>query len=238
MKRMHFAAVAALVIAIGCGGAVALGSERDSKPAAPAVIIADTDQLLPSATLTDWRSFSDHLVMVRVLGEQKLEPSAEEIAAGEGYIPRAITLSVESVLWSRDGAPAAPVEFTTDLDGWSFKGDELTPIRLEGEPMMSVGKDYVMPIVYLAQSDKVITPGWSPLAPDAISPYESGVLSDNDPLIAHDAQGAGQAVPRSDYFGKAPGVLASALQNHAAYPQLAGKDSLPLDERMELVDGR
>src|SRR4051794_3053080 len=80
-------AVAAVSIALG-----ALISGHTTHPPTPKLIIAQSDQLLPSESLADWSSFADHLAVVTVTSERRLQPTAEEIAANEGYIPRVITL--------------------------------------------------------------------------------------------------------------------------------------------------
>jgi hypothetical protein len=222
------AGAVAVVVAFG-----ALVTDRGaSHPRAPRLIIAQSDQLLPSESLVDWRSFSDHLALVTVTGERRLRPTAEELAANEGYIPRVITFRIDSVLWSRPQAPAAPDAFDIDLDGWSFHGSTLTPLRLEGEPMMTVGSQYVMPIVHLEQDATVLVPGWSPLAPDAIIPYQAGVLGRGDVVPGGPAAGT----PRAQFDGRPAGALGNALEHTAPYPALAGSMGLPPDERARLVE--
>jgi hypothetical protein len=115
-------------------------------------------------------------VEATVTSEQALPASDEEIAAGEGFIPRVLGIHIDKVLWSRTGAPAAPTDFDTQLDGWDFHGDDRTPIRLEGEPAMAVGDTVVMPITYLSRTAVVNTAGWAPLSADSILPYDGSVL--------------------------------------------------------------
>jgi hypothetical protein len=211
-----------------------LSHQGTGHPPSPRLIIAQSDQLLPSGSLTDWSSFADHLAVVTVTGERRLAPSADEVAAGEGYIPRVITLRIDSVLWSRTNAPQVPKAFETDLDGWSFKGSAETPLRVEGEPMMTVGQQYVMPIVYLQQSKTVEVPGWSPLAPDSIIPYQAGVLGQGDSLSAKQTEAD---TPRAQFTGRSAGDLSAALAHTAPYPAAAAGMSLPPDERARLVEG-
>jgi hypothetical protein len=214
----------------------ALISNRDaSHPPSPKLIIAQSDQLLPSEALADWSSFADHLALVTVTSERKLSPSADEVAANEGYIPRVITLRIDSVLWSRQQAPTAPAGFDVDLDGWSFHGSTLTPLRLEGEPMMPVGKQYVMPIVYLRPSRRVQLAGWSPLSPDSIIPYEAGVLGRGDVVPNRQTT---TRTPRAEFDGKSAGDLSAAVGRTPPYPAVARAMSLPPDERAQLVAPR
>lgn len=220
------------LVVIGIGTAVAVASVGSDSQPRPRMIIAQSDQLLPSATLTDWRSFADHLVVVTVKSERRLSATAEERTAGEGYIPRVLDLQIDSTMWSRSGAPAPPGSFETELDGWSFSEDTVTPIRLEGEPMMDVGKQYIMPIVYLKVSKRIPIPGWSPLAPETISPYDSGRLV-QDQLLAR--MKAESDTPRGRFGGQEASALAAALRASRPYPELTGSMTLPPDERARLV---
>src|SRR3954452_1191701 len=232
MMKAKILAGALSTLAIAGAGVFALHSTTGAKhPATPKLIVAQSDQLLPSTSLTDWSSFADHLATVTVTAERKLSPSPDEVAAGEGYIPRVITLRVDSLLWSRTKAPAAPASFDIDLDGWMFHGSTLTPTRLEGEPMMTVGKQYVMPIVYLQASPNVQVPGWSPLAPDSIIPVASGVLGQGDVTPGGPVVGT----PRAQFDGNSAAALTSALKNTAPYAAVANQMNLPPDERAQLV---
>ncbi len=229
--KLKILAGALTTLAIAAAGVFALSATATKHPAAPKLIVAQSDQLLPSESLTDWSSFADHLAVVTVTSERKLTPTPDEVAAGEGYIPRAITLQVNSLLWSRAKAPAAPASFEIDLDGWMFHGATLTPLRLEGEPMMTVGKQYVMPIVYLQASKNVQVPGWSPLAPDSIIPFAGGVLGKGD--VTPGAPDIG--TPRAQFDGTSATSLSTALKNTAPYSAVANQMTLPPDERAQLV---
>lgn len=221
-------AVVSAVLGSGLGASVAsAGPENPSDT--PHVVIAESEQLVPGDTLTDWRSFSDHLAVVTVTDQRKMKPSAAEVAAGEGLIPRIIHLRVDSIMWSRPEAPDPPTSFDANFDGWEFKGDQLTPLRLRGEPMLSVGKQYVMPIVRLAENDDSASGGWSPLG-TGIIPYESGVLGLGDPLITTKAD-AGEVWRR--YYKEPAADLSDALRHTAPYP--AADDRVPVLQRAKDV---
>src|SRR5882757_5798900 len=70
------------------------------------------DDVLPSVTSSDWVTYTDQVVVVRPTAEQEIPASPEETEAGEGYIGRSATLTVDTVLWTRPGAPAAPATST------------------------------------------------------------------------------------------------------------------------------
>lgn len=206
---------------------------KDHVSARPSVIISNGDQLLPSETLTDWSTYSDHLVVVTVAGQRELAPTPEEVAAGEGYIPRVISLDIDKVLWSRKDAPSAPASFETDLDGWQFNGDRRTAVRLRGEPMMEVGKQYVLPILYFDKTETVQNAGWSTLSPNSIFPYQEGTLGKGD--VIPSLQAKNLATPtdaRGPFFDKDPAQLAAALQATPPDPAAADAMTLPPDERM------
>src|SRR3954469_6577292 len=231
MMRLRILAGSIAAIAVSVALGVLVSNQGSTHPRAPRLIIAQSDQLLPSESLADWRSFADHLALVTITSERRLAPTAQEVAANEGYVPRVISLRIDSLLWSRQRAPPAPGAFESDLDGWSFQGSTLTPIRLEGEPMMTVGKQYVMPIVYLQASPNVQVPGWSPLAPDSIIPVAGGVLGQGDVTPG----GPGVGTPRAQFDGNSAASLTSALKSAAPYSAVANEMDLPPDERAQLV---
>src|SRR3954465_15783843 len=107
MMRLRILAGSIAAIAVSVALGALLSNRGTTHPPAPRLIIAQSDQLLPSESLADWRSFADHLALVTITSERKLPPTAEEIAANEGYIPRVIALRIDSLLWSRPQAPGA-----------------------------------------------------------------------------------------------------------------------------------
>ncbi|WP_405899258.1 hypothetical protein OG242_18665 [Streptomyces sp. NBC_00727] len=205
----------------------------DHKSAHSSVIISHGDQLLPSGTLTDWTTYGDHLVVVTVTGQRELAPTSEETEAGEGYIPRVISLRIDKVLWSRKDASNAPSAFETELDGWQFHGDQRNAVRLDGEPMLEVGKQYVLPILYFTKTETVQNAGWSTLSPDSIFPYQEGILGKGD-VIPSLQQAEGDAKPtdaRGPFFGKQSAELVAALKSTPPDPAAADAMKLPPDER-------
>ncbi|BCJ32222.1 hypothetical protein AB0I55_06455 [Actinocatenispora sera] len=234
MRTRLFAAVAVPVVLAGAVVATfALrAGEAHHRAAPPAVLVSTGDQLLPSATLTDWVTYADQLVLATVARERRLAPTGEESQAGEGFVPRVIELRIDRVLWSRTGAPAAPASFETDLDGWQFHGTKRTPVRLRGEPMMSVGRQYVLPIVHLDRTKRVSVAGWCALSPDSIFPYRAGVLGRGDVIPSLRAQGRSTPTDaRGPFYGRSPARLVAALDATRPDPAASGGMTLPPDER-------
>jgi len=216
-----------------------LALSRPAHPKVPSLIVAQSEQLLPSESLTDVVTYSDHIVQATVVKETELPMSDEEIAAGEGMAARVITLRIDTVLWSRPDGPAAPADFQTDLDGWSVQEGNETPLRLEGEPMMVVGKHYVLPIVYLSTTAKVSVAGWSVLSPDSIFPVENGILGSGDTIPGETLASEQQSDElRGPFFGGTVENFVAALQATQPDPAAADAMTLPPDVRLQHAGAR
>ena len=72
------------------------------------LVIATPDEPFPHATLSDIVSYADQLSIVRVIDDRPGRMTPEEVAAGEGYLPRFGTVVIERTLWSRKAAPPPP----------------------------------------------------------------------------------------------------------------------------------
>jgi hypothetical protein len=237
-KKILLTAGALVTVAAVAVTSLALGRQTHH-PKAPSLIVAQSDQLLPSESLTDIVTYSDHVVRATVVSEAELPMSAEEIAAGEGMAARVITLRIDAVLWSRGQAPAAPTSFRTDLDGWSVKQGHKTPLRLEGEPMMVVGKQYVLPIVYLSKTAKVSVPGWSALSPNSIFPVQKGILGNGDTIPGELTASRRQADHlRGPFFGSDVAKFVSAVRSSRPDPAVADAMNLPPDVRVQHAGSR
>ncbi|CAG7644990.1 hypothetical protein [Actinacidiphila bryophytorum] len=231
--------VAAGTCAALTAGTLAVAATGSSKPPAPKVVVADGDDLLPSATATDWVTYSDHLAVVTVTAEHALPASAEEVAAGEGFIPRVITAHVDKILWSRPDAPAAPTTMDWDLDGWTFHGDVQTPVRLDGEPSMAVGEQYVVPITYLSPTLTVNEAGWEPLSTEALLPDANDTLGAGAQVIGYDGPASDpthESAVKDDAWGGTPEELAATLAATAPDPAAAPYMQLPPDVRFASVN--
>lgn len=218
--------------------AVAATTGSSDAPKRPKIVVADGDNLLPSATATDWVTYSDHLVQITLTGERALEPSDEEKAAGEGFIPRVVTAHVDKVLWSRSGAPAAPATMDMDLDGWTFHGDAKTPLRLDGEPLMAVGDTYVVPITYLSQTDTVSAAGWSPLSADSILPYAGGTLGAGPTVVGYSGPASDPSratAVRDNAWGQSASDLVATLKATAPDAAASPYMNQPPDVRFHKV---
>lgn len=221
-RRAPVVAAAAVVAAVAAfAGWLAFAPRASAE-----VVVAQGDQSLPSATLTDWATYGDHLVLATVTGERRLAPSAEEQAAGEGFIPRVIDLRIDQVAWSRDGAPTPPTAFSTDLDGWTFHEDQEQPLRMEGEPMLVVGHAYLLVITWLPATADT-SAGWAALAPDAIIPAQGGVVGAGDAPVTLD--GRTLELAWTSFEGGSVDAVAAALRATSPDPDATAPETWALD---------
>ena len=91
MRRLAIGLLACLLLATGCV------STR------PKAVLAEGLEVLPASSAVAWVTYADHLVEITILDEQRVEPTPDEIEAGEGMIPRVVRASVVRTWWSRPG---------------------------------------------------------------------------------------------------------------------------------------
>jgi hypothetical protein len=238
MKRKLITAAAGLCAALAAATVAVSTTSSAPTPHRPSLIVADGEDLLPSNTATDWVTYSDHLVQVTITAERELTPTADEAAAGEGYLPREVDVNVDQVLWSRSGATVAPATMKWDLDGWAFHGTNKTPIRLNGEPSMNVGETYVVPITHLSQTDVVSAAGWAPLSTNAILPYSNGTIGQGATVVGYtgpESDASGETTAKDDAWGGSANGLVSTMSSTSPNPLAAGYMALPPDERFRHV---
>lgn len=141
--------------------------------------------LLPSDSVLDWTTYGDHLVLATAGDQIESAPTEEEMAAGEGFIDRAVTFTVDQVMWSRGGAPAAPKEWKVAIDGYEFtvkdgKAVKKRQIITKDQPLIRKGKQYAVLITYIPQGRFSRAGAWTVLGANTILPYEGGVIGEGD----------------------------------------------------------
>ncbi|WP_335990666.1 hypothetical protein [Glycomyces sp. MUSA5-2] len=189
--RTKLAAAAGLAVAAATGIAVAaLAAPAAQEQAAPQeqVLLAHGSDHLPSTTATDWVTYADHVVVVEAVSETAIMPDQEELDRGEGIIGRTVTLAVDEVLWSREGAAqAAPETWEFSALGWHFRDgdvDGAVEMGLDGFPRVEVGHRYVMAIRW---EEAVCTAGgdslpamWRGLGEGSEIPFDGGTLGNGE----------------------------------------------------------
>ncbi|NUQ89769.1 MAG: hypothetical protein HOQ43_15075 [Glycomyces artemisiae] len=184
------AAVGAVAAASAAGIAVAAMAAPAADRTAPEpeeVLLAQGSDHLPSVTAADWVTYADHVIVVEAVSEEVIEPDAEALDRGEGLIGRTVSLTIEDVLWSREGAPqAAPETWEYSALGWHFNAESEEPIEmaLDGFPRVEVGHRYVMAIRW---EEAVCTEGgdhrpaqWRGLGEGSEIPFDDGTIGNGE----------------------------------------------------------
>lgn len=165
-----------------------------------AIVIGQASDRLPSETLTDWVSYSDHVVIAKVESERELETPAEAVQRGEGLIGRRISARVTTTLWSRTDAPDVPPSVDLLVWGWVLQEGKRLPFTSDGAPRPSVGQIYVFPLAQIKSGE------WVVLAHSAVLPVTAGVVR------TPDAAEVGVVAPLArEYAGRAVEDLSRAL---------------------------
>ncbi|SDJ51882.1 hypothetical protein [Streptomyces indicus] len=206
-------------------------THAEAKPAGRDVVVSHGEDRRPNHTAADWVTYAEHVVVVKVTAERELPASQEELAAGEGYLPRQVDLAVQKVLWSSEKSTTqVPASFPWLADGWSFHGTERTPMVMEGTPRMEVGHTYVMAVEWqpgISEGGDEIPGQWRGLGSGSTIPYDDGVLgqgeSEGEILSPAQTLAAAETGPdglslEDSLTGKDTSALVSALNSAEPLP--------------------
>ncbi|MFE2293889.1 hypothetical protein [Streptomyces sp. NPDC059452] len=236
----------ALAAAGAVGAAAVLGLPGDGGGEGPGGVVAGAphaDDVLPSVTSTDWVTYADQVVVARPTAERELPASAEEIEAGEGYIGRAATLTVDEVLWTRTGAPTAPGAVDMNVAGWLFKDGQRRAFAVPDSPRLEKGHTYIIALARLDDGT------WSALGSEGVLPYDNAVIGNGESqgtvTTAPAAESGGDAEPGGDSAsgrnaeesvesrmnGKSAQDLVNLLKTTPPDPAAAPYTNLPPEQR-------
>jgi hypothetical protein len=188
-KRTRIAAAAGLVAAASATGIAIAALLAPAGPGtADEVLLGLGSDNYPSVTAEDWVTYADHVVVVEAVSEATIAPTAEELERGEGVIGRTVSLAIEEVLWSREGAPvAAPSTWQYSALGWHFNEGDTTDaveMALADFPRVEVGHQYVMAIRWQAaicDDDGEFTRAqWLGLGEGSEIPYDAGTIGNGE----------------------------------------------------------
>lgn len=147
------------------------------------ILIAHSDDRLPSATAQDWVTYADAVVVASPVAEQEIPPSPVDLERGEGLILRDVTMRINQVLWTSPIADrAVPSTIHWTAHGWMFtEGDTKNRVVMtgEGQPRLETGHTYVIALDWQQESCAPgdIVPGrWRGLGAGAVVPFDDGVL--------------------------------------------------------------
>jgi len=168
--------------------ALAAPASNDQAAPEPEVLLAHGSDYLPNVTATDWVTYADHVIVVEAVSEEVIPASQEEIDRGEGIIGRTVALTIEDVLWSREGAAkAAPATWDYPAAGWFFKdGDTTDPVEmaLADFPRVEVGHQYVMAVRWeksICTDDGEYVPAqWRGLGEGSQIPFDDDTLGNGE----------------------------------------------------------
>ena len=186
--------------------------------------MASESERFPSETISDWKSYADHLVVYQVADERQLEPDAETAARGEGAIGRKVTVKIEDVLWSASGAPNLPVSLEMSATGWALHDGEKIPMLVEGAPRAEVGDRILAPLFRLEDPG---TMEWGPVAGAAQLRLVSG-RAEQAPAGEHNAA-------RRSLSGLTVAEIARAWRQAMPDPRAAAHSDLRPAERVKVV---
>jgi hypothetical protein len=120
-----------------------------TSPARPhtqaAIHAIDGSDVFPSATLTDWVTYSEQIAVVRVTSERRLpdDPGAEP--GGSDYVGRSVHLIVERNLWLADGyTPRTALDLV--VAGWEIQDGTEIKAASAHSPRIEVGDVLVVPL--------------------------------------------------------------------------------------------
>jgi hypothetical protein len=246
--RNRIAAAVGIIAAASATGiivaAIAAPAARPDgqETAAPAseVMLGQGSDHLPSVTASDWVTYADHVIVVEAVSEKAIAPSAEEVERGEGVIGRIISLTVEDVLWTREGAThAAPATWDYSGLGWAFSdGDTAAAVEMAFHdlPRIEVGHQYVMAIRWEAavcDEDGEYTPAmWRGLGEGSEIPYDGDTIGngESEGTVQDTAAFAAAAEDEPDQgveellVGQSADAIVTALQS--AQPDTAAQAEL------------
>jgi hypothetical protein len=150
------------VTVIGCGG---------SSSSAP--VSGGGSELFPAETLSDWVSYADHVAVFSVASAQPIPPDPADVEHGGGLQGRDVTLRIERILWTADGAPALPEEIHMQALGWVLQeGGERREAVTPDAPRVDVGERYVAPLARVRAGTGELE--WWPLSIGAQLPVSDG----------------------------------------------------------------
>lgn len=95
-------------------------------------------------SLSDWKSFADWVVVVRVTSEER-RPDPAAATSGDSTPSRYVHVTVERILWARDRRPAGSLTFLTY--GWIEASGQEVPVRAAGGPRLEVDGRYLMGMI-------------------------------------------------------------------------------------------
>ena len=236
------AIVTTTVIALALTGCAVVPAGLSTASATPAVsslagyetVMSEGLDALPSETLTDWVSYADTVVVVRVTGESRGELTRDEEQAGEGLKLRYVTLEVVDTVWVGPRGLAPAGEITLSPNAWVVSAGEDRLLVFAEAARMEVGRAYLVPLVH----DDAFDPAWQALSITAVLPFDDAVVGQGEVLFDETGTEAAQeelSQAVRTLWGLGRDEVARSLASTS--PDAAAKDliSLPPTDRFREV---
>ena len=194
-----------IVAALSCAMlllSAACAAQKDSQE-----IVAHAASAIPSSDTQDWVTYGDHLATFKAISEIRGPAPQEEVDRGEGFRLRQVVIALHEPQWTRPTLVrrvAFPSKMTIEDGGWVFHGKEELPLRIEGQPKIEVGKEYLGVFSYGTLGDN---PNWFLLAHVAMINGAAQIPSNSETLRG--------LAPLS---GRSSAQVASALRGVAPDP--------------------
>jgi hypothetical protein len=180
------------IVTAGAAAGIALGGGSPERTPAggksrPGVVVAESLDLLSSATAEDWVRHASVVAVVTVIGEQAGDIAEDDRDRGEGTIRRDVEMRVDERLWTRPGT-SVPDRVVVGTTGWAWsdgRPGERARFVNAGRPWFEVGQQYLVALAHwpatpeaeLTTCADVPEPGgWGPLGQYAAAPVTRDVI--------------------------------------------------------------
>lgn len=171
-KRSLLLVTLVLCVGVGVGFVAILRTPEISRD----VVRGESYPRWPAENVVDWVGFADQFAVASVVSERQLPRSRDEAARGEGYVGRELTVQIDSVVWQRPGALAAPSPVTLVVDGWWEHDRQLFPFASNQARRAEVGDRLLIALLRTPEGT------WSQLSPETtvlLAPSGDGVSADS-----------------------------------------------------------
>lgn len=115
----------------------------------PSMVIGTASSDFPAESLEDWVTYANQVSVIAVTGERELPRDPEVVKNGEGYIERAIRLTILDTIWRRSPSDVIDGEIEIVAWGWALKDGVKHPFGVDDGPRLEVGSKYLMPLINL-----------------------------------------------------------------------------------------
>lgn len=224
MNRRQLLVGGALVAAVAaCGNVKASDNQAGGDPDESTNVSlpafgATSYPMVPSDTVADWATYTDHLVIITVTRERMLDDGGVD-ESGAGRIGRAITVDIDRVLWSRPGAPELPNPLEYKAPGWIAREDG-SQKKITDRPWPEVDHRYVVAFTKFE--------GWGTVGPGGLVPYDNDVIGEGGPY-----ESRRYPAPIQNAWGQPASALADLLSRTEPDPYAAKYADLHPQQRYE-----